>query len=777
MSERHSPTTPVINFDPSPAPFRYEKGTPQWLLWPFWAFKVLIPQPRRRHFHLLERFILNASAAGARTTGRIAILLELNLELVEFIVADLQARGFLDQELLLTPEGAEILRNDEEQEQEQEMVSGFLFYESTTNQLWPRFVAGSINHCDAEIAENGSASLRIGSPGRPRQIKAFTVWPDKSRYSLAGIYPQAPDSFEIGDALRRYHQEYINWGRFAEAQTDSFSPEFDFRQFDPRGARLIDSEPLPYFLLTHVHMPENLKQASQWQVCDPFGLGLSTRLRKIIQESIDGHRHPEEHPLRKYVIERAIGDTYQKNDTEITQLLMAQFKQAIGRLEKHFGKDRLPTELLQLLAQMEQDFQAAQETLQKDSDALAEADRYIRAFLRNVYASLEEVFAEVIANYPDVGLHLLGDSSNANGNLICKLARQQGFIIDDLMESRLSIEASRAHGILEYGNRDLLTSFALLILVGSQRPDHPIRILATALPEAGTFLLDLRDTRGAAIHAGNHDTDPARRMALDTLQDYQKKVLQICDALLPSIGRNSIPITSSTSEIKWDAEMMCKLRAQATYKMRAKVKRSLKPFPLLQGRLVETLLFAHELQLVNSALDSEENVSGLPKRKCQDLVFAGAGACEAILKQLVHRLPQCDPPAELSRERDKNTLYLRGLAREFRYHQLEESPPIEALLNPNPERLIHTLETGAGTINTLLWTALIRAQAARNNGSRSAHDLVQTLFNPHRTLFTDLARVSSLRGHGNEFHLTTAEAPDFVETIFASVTAILDAIE
>ena len=764
--------TPIVDLDPTPEPFRYKKGSCQWILWPFWAFKVTVPLPSTRRFNVLERFVLKASAAGARSTGRIAGALELEQELVEFIVDDLEERQFLDMELLLTEEGEKALRDDEEREPE--LTSGYVFSDPVSGHLWPRFISGSLSHCDAELSPDKRAKIKFGSVGNPYTQRAFTVWPGKLR-DVRRTPPSPPDTFSIGDACRRYLREQKNWERFTGDDSFSELPFGDLSSFDfdPTGARLIDSEPLPYFLLTHVHMPENLGESSMWQVCDPFGLGLSRRLRKTMQDLIDNG----DNLLRKNVIERAIGGTYEVNDAELSELLMARYDQAAKRLDNHFATRQLPDELLQKLTQMGHAFDEAIEALDGSGRQVDNADRDIRSFLRNAMASLEELFAEIVADYPVERedkqhpplLSSLGNSSKATRNLLVSLANQLDFNIDDSNEAALAVSYNRAKGVIEYGNRDLITAFAILILVASHRIDHPMHTLAAEFPGVFSLLVELRKLRGAANHANDHGTDPGRKLSSEELEKLRDDVLRVVKALIPPLEEAADVTNLDAPEVQWNAELMCKLRAAAAYDLRRRLGRSLNDSPVLKGRLVETIQFKQEIELLSRTLDSEGELGALTK-KLQDLVFSGTVAYEASARHLVNKLPACEPPDELSDEKQNNLKYLIDLAQRFGFDFDAESEHAESLLKVNPKRLFDALESGDSSLNSLVWTALIRADVAGGE----AWKLIQELAVSEPKFLQSVARLSWLRGHGNKNRLPQQEATDFAETTFQHAKKVLD---
>lgn len=769
-TKRHSATTPVIDYGPNPAPFRYERRTRQWVAWPFWAFKVNVELPSRRQFNLLERFVLKASFGGARTTGRIAGTLELDEELVEFIVDDLKARQFLDEELTVTERGEQALGEDEERQPE--IVSGHVFTDAISGRLWPRFVQGKLEHCDAEIIQGGGAEVQTGTVGNPYTAHCFVVWPQKMP-DVSSTPTDAPGSFAVGDAIRGGLKAQRDFERFAlDDETRRAAGHFD-RGLDAKNARLVDGQPRPYFVTTYVHMPEDLQRSSAWQVCDPFGLGLSGRLRKTIGESIEDG----DWLLKERVVEEAIGGTYEVDDTELADLMMARYEEAAAGVDERYEGCWIPDEVRLKLYQMEHAFVDAREALDSSGESIAEADRQVRAFLRGAQAGLEELFAKLLSRHLDSGeqsvslLSKLSRSSSANEHLLTEVADELGFVVDDSSREVLSVQHSRAQGVIECGNRELLTSFAVLVLQAGSRIDHELRFLAGQFPDVATFLAELRAARGAANHASQHRTDPGRRLSVQELEGYREDVLHIFHALSPKAPDREEISSLTQPGNEWDAELMCRLRAGAAREVRDRVGDSLNDKPVLNGRLVEAVQCAREIEGLVAQLEGDE-ASAL-SRRLQDLAFAANSACEAVAGELVGCLPACEMPERFSDNRKQNRLVLVGITKSFNFRFDAGHENAETLLMVNPHRLRRAVEQGEGSLNSLTWAALIRAYCADGQVT----DILGEIASEHPRFLDDMAWVSTARGHGNKVEIDTDDAPELLDAVFRQVKTVLSTIQ
>lgn len=779
----HGAMTPIIDLGPTPRPFRYQKGTKRHVAWPFWAFKVGVAIPPPRRFNVLERFVLKASLAGARRAGRIAEALQLERELVDYLVDDLTSREYLDAELVVTECGEEALRDDEDKEPE--WITGHIFKDAVSRKLWPRFVRGPLNPCNAKMKKYGrGAEIPTGTEGKPgKPLDVFVVWPEKTP-GVPESPPRAPDPFSAGDAIRRavraeeqFERNIVDDDAPRGAAQSHFFATMRNLKSQAGNTRLIDEKPQPCFVLTHVHMPENMERSASWQVCDPFGLGLSSRLRRTIREWIDEY---DAYLLRKSVVERATDGAYEVDDTELSQLLMARYESAASEIEGRFQGLLLPEDIRVKLCQMEHGFQEAKTALESKGKGKDEADRNVRAFLRAAQAGLEELFAEVLSNYlserTDSGsapiLSKLNNSSKANGNMLTELAGKLGLDVDDSTRRVLAAQKSRAKGVIEYGNPDLFTAFSLLVLQAADRPDHPLRQLSNTFPQVASFVSELKNKRGAANHAAEHRIDPGRRLSLMELEELRDDIFRVVEGLLPASTESIRRDELAKREESWDAELMCKLRAASAQEVRKRVGRSLNDRPVLKGRLVELVQTATELDVLARQLEGEDH-SGPVERKLQDLVFAAGSACEALAKSLVDHFSSCEWPDGLSSSKDENRSYLVDLAEKANFRFDPDGEHAETLLMVNPYRLQRAVEEGEGSLNALVWAALIRAEAS---GDGAMGVLREVAASNHRYL-DDMARISAWRGHGNKMMLELDDAQDVVDTVFRQVKAILDSTQ
>ena len=129
--------SPVLDYGPK-SHSRWEKR--EFILWPALAYRVVVPQVRRRALNLFQRAALGLCRTGIVTCDQIGEKLEIDTEMAAFVVSELIDTGFLDNNGIVTNKGIEALRNDSFEIGD--MEAGYVFRDPYTGRLWPRFVNG-----------------------------------------------------------------------------------------------------------------------------------------------------------------------------------------------------------------------------------------------------------------------------------------------------------------------------------------------------------------------------------------------------------------------------------------------------------------------------------------------------------------------------------------------------------------------------------------------------------------------------------------------------------
>lgn len=261
----------VLYFNPK-SHVRYRSR--EFVLWPAWAYRVVAPEVTERKLNLFQKAILGMCRVGLTERDVLASKLSLHPELISVIMHELYGRGFLTPQGEPTKQGLVTL--DDEFYEIDQMVSGYVFQDPWSGEIWPRFMT-QLNYCDREFKENGFPVLLRGPSGKPRRQPAFMVLPDRS------VAPAQPSAASIIRAIGTHH-------RIRRFGADQYLSEDDYFAEEPHvGEKIervsfIEEQPTPVFLASFLYLPESDASASSWYAADPFGTGASLRFRQKVEQ-------------------------------------------------------------------------------------------------------------------------------------------------------------------------------------------------------------------------------------------------------------------------------------------------------------------------------------------------------------------------------------------------------------------------------------------------------------------------------------------------------------
>jgi hypothetical protein len=241
----------------------------RFVLWPALMYRVVAPEVRERQVNVIQKAVLGMCRAGTTSAQRIGDRLRIHPDLAALVYVELQERGLLDRDGLPTQKGRDLF--EEETLESHKLVTGHVFQDPWSGDLWPRFVE-RLDYVELQPNPSGFPDLVLGSKGKPRRERAFMCLP------VEMAFPPAPQPSEVLRATRRH--------RAALRGADSIEA-VDGDDFRPRGGdvpiervSLVDDYPTPVFVTTFLYLPEAGDIAGEWHVCDPFGLGASPALRR-----------------------------------------------------------------------------------------------------------------------------------------------------------------------------------------------------------------------------------------------------------------------------------------------------------------------------------------------------------------------------------------------------------------------------------------------------------------------------------------------------------------
>ena len=741
-------TCAIIDLEPTAKPLSYASGR-QWLLWPTWAYRVIVPQPKPERLNLFQRSVLSLCRAGIVHAGEIAQRLNFDKELAAYILNQLEGMGLLDRSKQLTERANQLLA--EEPDDQVEPVVGYVFADPFAKELWPRFQRGVLPYAEGEI-RGRSATIKQGTVGDPRPIEPRVVWPPKKRMS-------APSRRDIlRSCLMGIRAEVAYKRAMGTDNGTSDGLNVDTLKRHLNRVVLVDTAPEPMFLTTFVFVPKDVRRSSLWQVCDPFGLGTSQRLRKRIEKLVS--ESSQAGATLKDAIERATGMGFEVEDVDVLDLVRARNQEAAEVVDDKADFDKtICPEVYEQLVQMENEhLEAGNGDI--SGKAWDEQQRRLKAMVRRAYEVLEECLAYAVKTFPasDIG-RPLGGTLEDNGVLLAEIARQIGFEDDPddrCFERFLRIGGGPVKGVVEYEQRELVALLAATLLVAHDRSEHSLRRCAAEFPKLIVFLNQLKRMRDQSSHHTQTQDDLDREEALG----FRKDTYRAARLLLPIAESGTTGSRSQSSAAEWSADLVYRLRAQAAYNVESEFGIRVREVPALHDELVEVEFLSLELAKLRSAGATQEEMDG----RAKDLRIACGNAVEAAVAPL---LTQADVSEFITSDRNANAERYSKTARDLGFTSMSDGQYHKDLLMVHPDRARSAAETQRGALNALLIVALLQAEQDIDHPLRKIKKK-----NPRFLL--DTGEISQARGHGDGRNRETIGPEVLKKHVVAIGKAVLD---
>ena len=445
MAASFDKTCAIVDLSPTPKSLPAKR--PQWLLWPAWAYRVVVPQPAPERFNLFQRAVLSLCRAGIVRADEISDRLDLGPELTTYVLNQLEGMGLLDRRRELTKRAKKLL--DEELDDQVEAVAGYVFVDPFAGELWPRFYRGILPYSEGEIGGR-FAKIERGTVGFPKPpIDARVVWSDPKNP------PRPPSRRDIVRACSRSIRAEAIYKRSMDEDDSELDESLLKRHLNQ--VVLLDNVPEPMFLTTFVFVPQDVSRASLWQVCDPFGLGTSpllrTRIEKLIAES-----SPARDTLRD-AIKTATEEGFAVDNADLLDLLRAQNSRAAEVVNEKAGFDKsICPKVWELLVQMENEhIKVGGEDV--SGRAWDREQEVLKAMVRRAYEAVEECLANVVRTFRGSEIwSRLGGAPEDNGALLKKIACELGFVDEEApcFERFLHIGSGPVKGVVLRENRELV---------------------------------------------------------------------------------------------------------------------------------------------------------------------------------------------------------------------------------------------------------------------------------------------------------------------------------
>lgn len=529
MVSSFSPEDQVLYYRPKG---HVRPGGREYLLWPTWAYRVVAPRVRDRELNMFQRAILGLCRAGVVEAESIGTKLSIHSDLAVVIMRELYSLNFLTQNGVPTKKGVQVL--DDDAFESHDMVSGYVFQDPWTGDLWPRFVE-RFEYCDLEMGQKGFPSLLLGTTGKPYRQSAFMVFPD------SGLYPSKPLPEKVVSAVASHRKALKLNNRSANWEDDAPS------SFVPTNARIervsfVEENPIPVFLTTFLYLPVDESDAQGWYIADPFGMGASSRLRRRVEQVI------QEQPNLYNVVNRLVGRRLSEGLEEQKKWLEMLRQSAELEVEQQLSLDIRRHAAFDQIANMAF---AHQEVDQLGEDS---PEAKIHDVLRSGVKVLEKMFSELQVRYPFGDIwkrvyaervdrqtgrrHLVQQKDRRLLTEIYRSAAMASGFENSIPKSLLSVSPGHIRSVVEFQDSwRLRPLICATLLLAKENEVHPLREIASTYPQ---FLLDCDEVAnlgGAAGHAGNEKFNIA---------DAEKVVRLVYKLVGAIIGMN---LKNSTDEI------------------------------------------------------------------------------------------------------------------------------------------------------------------------------------------------------------------------------------
>ncbi|TLM67374.1 MAG: hypothetical protein FDZ69_04580 [Deltaproteobacteria bacterium] len=481
--------SPVHNFRPR-AHVPFDKR--QHLLWPAWRYQVVAPEPRDKVLNVFQKAVLGMCRIGIVNREKVGGRLHLHPDLVAKIMLELQMKALVDSHGIPTQKGLDLLAH--ETIEDHKTVVGYVFQDPWSGQLWPRFVEQSkLDSVNLQYGEKGFPILVLGTKGKPYLQPTYMHLPK------ALGPPQTPEAAEIVTVTRRHNRaaRYSDADENMRGENDGEEDSTPISSSCLDRVSMVEDKPTPCFLNTYIYLPQAEMDVWDWYACDPFGLGVSARLKKRIEEQLP------DYPGLRTTLDRLVGE---KNRDRLEdqrkwhrEIEVDARAKAISRLGATL--EQLP--FFEVVVEMEccrQEVELLDESCPKHK---------FRDTLNAARRVLEGVFGHMLAMFPDeqVWRALYKDEKNwQHAEYVKKVynssASSMGFVTP-LPASLAVAKPSDIKAVSSSGKVWKLRAAIVVSMLSAARVDsHPLRSAAKRCPDLLERLASITDVVNDAAHFG-----------------------------------------------------------------------------------------------------------------------------------------------------------------------------------------------------------------------------------------------------------------------------------
>lgn len=474
-----------------------------WLLWPAFAYRVVAPQFERPKINALQQAVIGVLRASRLTEAELGVRLGVHPELAKFVVVELQGQGRIDGAWRITERGVEVL--DEQRDAAANLVPGWVFQDPWTHALWP-VVTASLEYARTQRSEGGYLDLEFGTTGTP--------WLQRTWMQLPGWVesPEPPGAREIMRAAAAGGRLARRASRLELADDDDGIGSA-LARVDPDRVSMIEPKPTPVFLTTYLYVPSDGSELD-WYVCDCFGRGASTDLRRLISKlANDDDRLAAQ-------LDRLLQSTLGHGFDEQRRAAQGRSTRARRLMERALTVDVCTHSIAEPMAEV---FEGLLELRELGEGA---GLRRRRDVLTGCRLTLERLFQRLGETWSIVGIaeRLSRDDKSFNAALVRAAAAD--LHLADPPVSMCKVQPGHVRSAATNGRLRAIVVAHLLAAQG--QPEHPLRAAAAQAPDLLERIDFVANAAGAAVHDGGESK--VERSDID-------RVVQTCVEIVGHICR------------------------------------------------------------------------------------------------------------------------------------------------------------------------------------------------------------------------------------------------
>ena len=333
---------------------------------------------------------------------------------------------------------------------------------------------------------------------------------------------------------------------------------------------------------------------------------------------------------------------------------------------------------------------------------------------------------------------LQAGNSQTNVDLLLNIAAQIG-IQTQRVESLLAVNPGAVQAF-QFGSTDLLCLLALSIVTARENPNHPLRRLATEMPDWLQFIAFLKRSRNPASHGAEI------RLTDAFLKDALQRVGRIVGILLPdapAISAEPPTRQHSASDLEYERRLNARIHLEENIGMQnLKLLGSHVGNLLLNAEMLDATAGESEIEVGHGVGDLYAAMQAVTSKVLADFPLSGGGN-------------QMDKTVEIAEQRAAKAGLILDNASLPRVFATVRTTGIRQALTGLPPTL------GASVVAMLV---------------RAPEDWLAAVGASLRDALARLATLTSLRGHGNSsIRMTAAEYRALKLSIYQTIRTITEA--